>query len=353
VLARLALAVRYGREPRVAEVMSREACRMAEARGGAATQAEALRYRHEVLSGPRFAQERLEIARRMLPLARAIPSRPLELDALIFAVRDSFKLLDHVGAKEAAEAADALAATMRHPGAQFRSGMRVVFLEALRGRLDLAERHAHEFHERDRARNMGAAGTLELQLVMLATLREDHLSMVATLSRMAARYDLAWVDCGLARAHAGLGHRAHAERYLRAASADEYRRLEDHHSCLGGHLHLTETYAALGDRAGATELYRRMLPYERLMATPFLSIIWQGPVAYGLGTLAALLSDDERARRHFECALEIVEPLRSPPLIAQCRERLGQLLLRQERRRHRARALALLQGAAELAETPA
>jgi tetratricopeptide (TPR) repeat protein len=351
VLARLALAVRYGREFHVAERLARQACRMAEACGDSGTLAEALRYCHEVLSGPQFVRERLEIAQRMLPLARTVRSRPLELDALIFTGRDCFKQLDYAGAKAAGDAADALAATMRHPAALFRSGMRTVFVESLRGRLDQAERCAREFYVRDAARNLGADGTLDIQLIMIALLRDDHASALAALARMAARYpDLAWVDCALARQHAALGDRAEAERWLARASADGYVRIENHHTTLGAYLHLTEACVELGDTRRAAQLYRRMTPYERLMASSFLGIIWQGPVAYGLGRLAGLLQDRERAKRHFEYALEIVQPLRSAPLTAMVNERLGKLLLECGRKGDHERAVMLLRSTVELAE---
>ncbi|HMI90897.1 MAG TPA: hypothetical protein VK509_06010, partial [Polyangiales bacterium] len=351
VLARLALAVRYGREFQVADELSKEAVRIAEALGTPETVAQALRYRHEVISGPQFAHARVELARRILALARAVRSRPLEMDALLFETRSGFVTLDP-SATPAGEAYDALAGTMKHPGALVNVGIRSVFVRALNGAFDLAEREAREFYQRDRARNMGAEGTFELQMIMLGMLRGDHELATTMVQQMAARYpNVPWLECALVREHAYAGRRAEAEQQFELV-AGRYERLERHHehSCLGAYFLLAEACAELGDARRAAELYDRMLPYKKLIAAPFLGTIWHGSMTYALGLAAAARGRLDLGQRHFEVALAIAQGLASPPLIAMTQERLGAVLLQTGNDGDAARANELLMRAADGAQ---
>ena len=91
------------------------------------------------------------LANRLLRLARQVGSRPLELDALHFVARDHFELADLAAADQAAMAAAALSATMRHPGAHFRSDVSSVLYLTMRGEFVLALRAAQECFARDAA----------------------------------------------------------------------------------------------------------------------------------------------------------------------------------------------------------
>jgi hypothetical protein len=352
VLARLALAVRYGRGFQVADELSREAVRIAEALGAPETLAQALRYRHEVISGPQFAHERVELAGRILALARAVRSRPLEMDALLFQTRSGFVTLDP-NATPAGEAYDALATSMKHPGALFNVGIRSVFVRALNGAFDAAEREAREFYERDRARNMGAEGTFELQMIMLGMLRGDHELAMAMVQRMASRHaNVPWIECALLRQHAFSGRRAEAELQLDMIANTNYRSFEQQHehSCLGAYFLVAEACAELGAARHAADLYERILPYKKLVAAPFLGTIWHGSMTYALGLAAAAAGRWARAQRHFEVALAIAQSLASPPMIAMTQERLGTVLLQPGSDGNAARGSELLARAAAGAE---
>ena len=352
VLARLALAVRYARDFTVADGLSQQALRIAQQLGASETLAEVLRYRHEVLSGPQFVKQRLELAARILELARAVRSRPLEMNALMFQTRDGFVLLDPA-ATPAGKAYDALAATMKHPSALLLAGIRTVFVHALSGAFPLAERQAREFYERDRTRNMGAEGTFELQQIMLGMLRGEHEGTAALVRRMRERTpDLSWLDCALARQHAFSGQRAEAELRLDALAGAGYRRVEQshEHSCLGAYYLLAEACAELGDARRAAELHARMLPYERFMATSFLGTTWQGSMVHALGLLETLLQRWDKAQRRFEIAMMIGKGLGSPPLTALAQERLGVLLIQRGQGAEAARGAELLADAVETAE---
>jgi hypothetical protein len=139
---------------------------------------------------------------------------------------------------------------------------------------------------------------------------------------------------------------------LDGLAADDFRRITDRHelATLGCLYLLAEACAALGDRAHARALYARILPFEEMMAAPFLAAVWQGSMAHALGLLAALLEQGLAAQRHFERALAIGTTLASPPLVAMASERLGALLLSRDVSGDRKRALELVTRAHAIGE---
>jgi DNA-binding winged helix-turn-helix (wHTH) protein len=355
VLARLALAVRYAKPFAVAEKLSAEAVRIAETISAApAVLAEVLRYRHEVLSGPEYAHERVRLADRVLALARAVRSRPLEIDALTFQSRNCFEVLDFAGSHAAVVAVNALDANMKHPGSHFRGGIRHVTIMVMLGELNEAERLARQFYERDAARNIGAGGTFEIQTYRLASLRGDHKAALAALVLIDTRVrnNLAWAHCAIARELALSGDELAARFRLDAFAANGFRRITDHHelATLACFYLLAETCAALGDKAHAQALYGRLLPFAEMMAAPFLAVVWQGSMAHALGLLATVLEQGLVAERHFERALAIGNSLASPPLVAITAERFGALLLSRNVSGDRARGLELVTRAGAIAE---
>jgi hypothetical protein len=355
VLARLALAVRYAKPFAVADKLSAEAVRIAEAIGAApAVVGEVLRYRHEVLSGPEYAYERVRLASRILELARAVRSRPLEIDALTFQTRNCSEVLDFAGSHEAIVAVDALDANMKHPGSHFRGGMRHVTIMYLLGELNEGERMARQFYERDRTRNIGAQGTFDIQMYRVASLRGDHKAAMEAIARIDARErgNLAWAHCAMAHQLALSGDKLGARFRLDALAADDFRRVTDYHelATLASFYLLAETCAVLGDKVHGQALYTRLQPFEDRMAAPFLSVVWQGTMPHALGCLAMLLEQGLAAERYFERALAIANTLASPPLLAWTAERFGALLLSRNIPGDRARGLDLIARANEIAE---
>jgi DNA-binding winged helix-turn-helix (wHTH) protein len=350
-LARLALAVRYARGASESEDLSREAVQIAERLGALQTLGMVLRFRHEVLSGPKFVRERMALANRILEVARHVRSRPLELDALFFLARAHFELADVEPAAAAGKQADALAGTMRHPGALFRSGIRKVLVLSMFGAFEKAERYARRFHERDAQRNMSAIGTLGAQLATIRTLQGDHTAAVAELERLHAHYPtVPWCAHALALERARVGDSAAAKRELKTQAANGFASVRDDHSSLGCYLNLADLCWELEDRRSAAGLFELLLPYEDQVAAPFLATICQGSVARGLGTLATLLGHADEAERQFVRALKIEERLASPPLQALTLERYGSFLRIRGRSADAGRARMLFERAFGLAE---
>jgi len=247
--------------------------------------------------------------------------------------------------------ADALADTMRHPGALFRSGIRNVLVLTLNGAFEDAERNARRFYERDAQRNMSADGTLGVQLSMILMLRGEHLAAIKELERLQALHPtVSWCALALALERARAGQPAAARRELDTGMAEAFRNVGEDHSCLGCYLFLADMCWEFEDKQCAAGLYELLRRYENQIASPFLATLCQGSVARGLGTLAALLDHADQAERHFARALATEENLRSPPLIALTLERYGVFLRKKGRSGDSSRASTLLQRAASLAE---
>jgi hypothetical protein len=315
--------------------------------------AEVLRYRHEVLSGPEHARERVKLAARILELAREVRSRPLEIDALTFQTRDCFEVLDFGGSHAAVVAVDGLEAAMKHPGMQFRGGIRKVSIAMLVGALGEAEHLSRQFYERDLGRNIGARGTFELQSYRLAALRGDHAAGLAVLNDIVWReLNLGWADCAIMRELAMSGAHGAARMRLDRLADDDFRNVTDRHelATLACYYLLAEAVTALDDKARARILYPRMLPFENMIAAPFLAAVWQGSMAHALGLLAGVLDETETAERHLEAARSIAAGLGSTPMLADANHRLGELLLNQAGNAERLRGLDLVAEAADAAE---
>ncbi|HEX4338024.1 MAG TPA: AAA family ATPase [Polyangiaceae bacterium] len=349
VLSRFALAVRLTRGFATANALSQEALEMAERSGNQETIAEVLRSRHEVLWGPEYPMERVKIAARIVELAQALPSRPLEIDASFFLSRDYFELADFHAARVASKQAVILAKTLRHPGAAFRSGMQKVGILTMLGLFGDAEQKAWEFFHRDSSRHMAALGALHLQLAALYRFRGEHQRALELYASGVAHYPVnCWRDCATAHDLAMLGDRVAARRHLEELASDGFRSIPNDHSRVGCLVTLADVSWELGDSRFTSELYELLAPYQGRMATPFFSICL-GVSDRALGTLAALALKWDEAEQHLAQALAIGELHGSPPLLALTLERYGSVLLRRGSSHDRPRARSMLSRTAEIA----
>lgn len=327
VLARLALAMIHRARP-AAEALAVEAVAMAEQLDDAEAVAHALRYRHDVISGPAMVHERIAIAGRMLTLARAVGSRPLELDALFFLARAYLELGDLAAAGSFADEAGAIAAEMRHPGAGFRSGTRRVLALTLRGAFAEARDAAESLFVRDAARNLAAAGTLAAQRIALAVRQGDADQAIALLQTEAVRRPV-WT---LTRATLGAmyldaGRIADARRELERIARDDFAALAPDHTWLSCIQFLADLCLAFREADRARSLYRRALPFQDMIAAPYFATTCDGAVARGLGVLAHAMNDHAAAAQQFRRALQIERRLGSPPLIEATLVRYARLLI--------------------------
>ncbi|HEY0991010.1 MAG TPA: hypothetical protein VGD80_28345 [Kofleriaceae bacterium] len=290
--------------------------------------AHALRYRHEVISGPQSVHERIAIAGRILALARAVGSRPLELDALFFLSRGHFELGDVASASSIANEAGAIAVAMRHPGAQFRNGTRRVLALTLGGAFVEAGTAAEALFVRDAARNLSAAGTLAAQRIAIAVRQGRADDAIALLEVEAVRRPV-WTltRATLGAMYLAAGRIVDARRELDRIARDDFAALAPDHTWLGCIQFLADLCLALREPDRARALYRRALPFQDMVAAPYLATTCDGAVARGLGVLAHAMNDRTTAVHHFRRALDIERRLASPPLIAATLVRYASLLL--------------------------
>ena len=346
-----AIAGAGGLDPGRADALSEQAVVLAEALGDVETTGSVLRYRHEVRSGPQHARERLELAGRVLALARSVGSRALELDALYFLSRDHFELGEVAEAAEAGRTADALAAAMHHPGARFRSGTRRVLTLTLRGALDDALATAATCFERDAVRNLSARGTLRAQRVTIHALRGRYEAALTCLTEE-AREAQVWPLSRYSLAHLALalGREEQARREHELAARNAYATLSRDHTLLASVAMLADLCLAFEDRARAEQLYLIAEPFGGMVAAPYLATVCVCAADRGLGVLAHTLGRYAQAEAHFQRALELERRLASPPLIAETAARYASMLQSRAAPGDARRARELLAESAQLAQ---
>jgi tetratricopeptide (TPR) repeat protein len=103
------------------------------------------------------------------------------------------------------------------------------------------------------------------------------------------------------------------------------------------------------DSRRAEHLYGLALPFESMIAAPYIATLCLGSVARALGTLAHLLGQYDRAEAHFRRALGVEQAMRAAPLCAETQERYAKMLLARARPGDTDRALRLLGEAGEIA----
>jgi tetratricopeptide (TPR) repeat protein len=93
-----------------------------------------------------------------------------------------------------------------------------------------------------------------------------------------------------------------------------------------------ETAAHLGERQAATSLYELAVPHAGRFAAAGHAQAFLGPVSSALGLLADLAGWNERADAHFAAAIEAIERVGSPPLLARTRFYWARALARRKPR---------------------
>ena len=118
-----------------------------------------------------------------------------------------------------------------------------------------------------------------------------------------------------------------------------------------GMVSMAKVAVALGDRDWAARLYEQMAPFPDVHVVMGTVGGYEGPAAFYIGRLAALLGRDEAAESHFGHALAGAERIGSPPYVALIRCELARLHAHRGSHRDRASAVALFERAGATAET--
>jgi len=269
------------------EALSTEAIAMARRLNDPLTLAYALNARHYIIWGSADLDERLRIAREIMPLADRAGDPELSILGLSFSIADHLEAGDMTRVRTDVDLYHRRAAPHR---------LYAWLSPAYRGMLALLEGHFHDVEPclrevLERGQRLREHAALHIYGGQMLVLRreqgrlEEMVDAIATPVEGPPVFQLGW-RAALAFVHAELG------------------RLDDAHAvfdeCLGAvaatHQDMTwtttiaflaETCAALRDRAAATRLYDALLPFAgRNVGSG--GLFYHGPVDYYLGLLATV-----------------------------------------------------------------
>jgi DNA-binding SARP family transcriptional activator len=353
LLARLAAGpLRDSLPPEPRRAMAQEAVAIARRLGDPMTLAYALEGRYEAYWGPDRLDERLAIANELIDVAenagdleRAYAGRDCRYYALLESGDMAAAYRDH-------EVATRLAEELRQPAQLWDTAVRRAQLALFEGRFAEAERGIHEALDIGRvAQTANAQVAFDLQMYALRREQGRLAEMLDVVERAVEDYPAypVWrfvrVDL-----YAQLDREEDARRALDECAANGFRLYVKGHTPHLGELEmqwlfsvslLPEPCRYLGDTARAAVLYELVRAYERLNATTAPELC-AGSVGRGLGILAAVASDFDRASQHFEQALEQNMAMGARPWVAYTHYDYARMLLDGDASSDRSRAQELL-----------
>jgi DNA-binding SARP family transcriptional activator/tetratricopeptide (TPR) repeat protein len=335
-------------EPRLA--MADEAVAMARRLGDPATLAYTLEGRCEAYWGPDALDERLALAKELIRVGESSGD-----DERAYAGHDClfFALLEGGDIRAATmehDAAGRLAQELRMPARLWITAARSANLALFEGRFADAERAIHEALELGRlAQSTNAELAFDLQQYALKREQARLEELVETVERAVDEFPgypvLRFVRIDIL---VELGREEEARAAFDACAADDFRLDLDDQWLFGLSL-LPEGCRYVGDVERAARLYEVLRPYARhnAVAVPELC---RGSVSRGLGILAGVRSEPERAAEHFEEALEMNASMGSRPWVAYTEYDYALMLLAEGAPTDSARVEELLASAYETCE---
>ena len=321
LLAELATAAELAGDSETALQASADALAMADRLGDARAQMSALRARQTARSGPDGNAERLALADRMLGLA-AGAAQP---DAAMWGHLWRFDALMQTGRVDDADAElDRLARSVdwrRVPLARWHLTRSRAAVHLARGRFNEALLAADEVE--------GPWGVRVVRMMTsICTGRE--MGLTAGVDAIPTDRPDTWIKLALAGAtrwNLAFGRRAEAVALYERISAMPGGWRPVPFSVLILAAYECEAAAALGDRVGAADAYRALLPYRQLHVTGGAGVIFTGGSAeMALGRAAHFLGDTRAAVAHLQAAVAANDASGLPPLTAEARYHLAKVL---------------------------
>ncbi|HWM12522.1 MAG TPA: protein kinase [Solirubrobacteraceae bacterium] len=304
VLAGLADALHFRGSPERVQELTREAVEMARRVSDEPALIVALAARHTALLHIDFLDQRLEVNREMLELARTSRAPEHEAHALHWQIYDLFELGDLEAARRAHARLQELAEALRQPLYRHFSAAWAAKRAETDGRFDDAERHARESrHLAKRAQMPYADSNYAGQIFGL--LRDqgrlDELPARAR-SYVGDRPKLVVWRAGMVGARLDAGQHERAREEFEELATDGFAGVPHDLFWLGAVCLLAEACGKLGDEARARTLYELLEPHAGRNAQIGLALS-VGIVDRFLGRLAATFGDWPRAETHFDAAL--------------------------------------------------
>lgn len=348
VLARLAVALFQvaGSEKR-RNALSVESLRVSRRAADAGAELAALYSRHWAIWGPDSVADRLRAAEQMVGLAERLGDAEMSFHAHRFRFMDLLE--DGAIAPLDRELAlcEQLAGRLRQPYYRWYVDTFLALRAFLDGRFDDSERLAQQAAEvGQRAQNQNVMQILGVQIFALRREQGRLAELGDAIRGFVASYPNipAW-HAALALVCAETGDQTGARAELEHLAPDDFAALPRDTFWLGSMAGLADVCAVLGDAEHAAVLYELLRPFESLNGTLAPGAACNGSTARVLGRLSATLGKWERARRHFERALQKNGRLNAPHFVAHTQTQYAEMLLARGDAGDRTPASALLRDA--------
>ena len=307
VLARLSVASTLTRPAQERAELSREAIAIARRVGDREALAYALSSYCDAIAGAQHTEERLELATEMVELARRSGSRETELLGRRFRLVALLELGDIAGVDAEIRAFAPIADALRQPLYRWYvplwKGMRAL----TEGRLDDCEaliEQARAIGARAHSRNAEIlTGMLWLSCLMERGRAGESCRLLEDVSD--GRESGLNTSLFLVRLLADAGRRAEARSLLSRMSGDGFAHVvTEDTAALNGLAWAAEAAAELGHTEAAALLYERLSPYARRFGVSGIAVGTYGSISAALGRLAHLLRQWDAADAHFQDALD-------------------------------------------------
>jgi predicted ATPase len=316
--ARLAAAMQPAADPSEPVALAREAIKLARASGNERTLLVTLRSAVSALMDLGDPVERLALNQEHVRLARRLGDAPECMRGYMRSAVDAMEMGDAATLDDAIEQCAALADQLNLPHYQWTAASFRVMRATSRGEFAAAEAalvRARQFAER--AQDSNATLTLLVQQLALAEMTGDLKKLeelCARLERKSANMpqsELYLKPDLLAISVCVLGR----EPDLSTFDEDFLRRLI-RFSDMGAFASAGVFVATLGNVPLAEAAYRGIVQFQdRCGHWGMLGLRWMGPIARGLGHLAAAIGRNDDANEHFSAALEISRRMGARPWV--------------------------------------
>jgi tetratricopeptide (TPR) repeat protein len=325
-----------------------ESLRLARHSGDTTALTHALDARHYTLWEPEHLAERTAIASELIRVAVQAGDKDMLLMGHRWRINDLVEQGDIAEADLELERFDRLAEEVRQPTARWFSLVVHTRRALLSGHFDEAERLAQAaYSSGSRLERRDALGIYALQMFLVLRERGLLAELESLLQRAAQRYRgrFLW-RAALANVFCHLDRKDDARREFERLAADQFAHVPSAPERLLTLALLAEACVFLNDERHAGELHNRLFAYAGHHAIGG-AVVSFGAVDRYLGLLAQTMGQYQRARGHFQAALEVNRRMGALPWTAHTQHEYAQLLLDHGEPKERPAALQLLSEALE------
>jgi class 3 adenylate cyclase/tetratricopeptide (TPR) repeat protein len=328
LLATLGLELTWGSRRRRLE-LSGEALELARRLGDPATLAEVLQARFYACAAPDTRAERLANTAELLALADQLGDDAVRSRALALRFRVAMESADVAEADRCLEANQRLTADLGQPTLRWFVDLQRAGRSLLAGRLEEAERLAHDALELGQSSGQPEALGFFVWLQAAIRFEQGRLGEVLDPIRQAAADHprASTAKSVLARAYAELDRTDEARAVYEELAASEFTDLPVDPGWLRTLTHCATVCAYLGDAARAAALYRLLAPYPDQLSVSQIGVLASSSVQHYLGLLATTMGRFDDAEARFAAAATTHQRIQAPTWLARTRLEWARTLL--------------------------